>query len=103
MNGYAAEGCLYTKYYDEIQAFRPPLSILIKHIEYIVNLVGVDFVGLGSDFDGIESAPLQLDNVSCYPLITKALVEKGYSEKDIDKILGGNLIRVLKGNEVHSE
>jgi membrane dipeptidase len=103
MNGYAAEGYVYTKYYDEIQAFRPSLSILIKHIEYIINLVGVDFVGLGSDFDGIESAPLQLDNVSCYPLITKALVEKGYSEKDIDKILGGNLIRVLKANEVHSE
>jgi membrane dipeptidase len=43
--------------------------------------------------------PQEMDDVTKYPLITKALVEKGYSEKDIDKILGGNLLRVLKANE----
>jgi len=62
--------------------------------------VGVNYLGLGSDFDGINLIPLQLDDVTTYPLITKALVEKGYSEKDIVKILGSNLLRVLKANEL---
>ena len=80
---------------------RPPLSTLIQHIEYVIKLVGVDYVGLGSDFDGIEFTPLGLDDVSKYPLITKALLEKGYSKKDVTKILGGNLLRVLKANETN--
>jgi membrane dipeptidase len=90
---------LYNKYADEANLMRPPLAILIQHIEYIIKLVGVDYVGLGSDFDGINLTPLQLDDVTTYPLITKALVEKGYSKKDITKILGGNFLRVLKANE----
>jgi membrane dipeptidase len=99
MSDNMVENYLFTTYRNEVQALRPPFSLLMQHIEYIINLVGVDYVGLGSDFDGIESSPLQLDDVTSYPLITKALVEKGYSEKDIDKILGGNLLRVLKANE----
>lgn len=90
---------LYRKYADEANAIRPPLSMLIDHIDYIVKLVGVDYVGLGSDFDGINLTPQQLDDVTNYPVITKALVEKGYTKKDINKILGGNLLRVLKANE----
>jgi membrane dipeptidase len=90
---------LYKKYPAEANLLRPPLSKLIEHIDYIVKLVGVDFVGLGSDFDGINLTPLPLDDVTTYPVITKALVEKGYSEKDIVKILGGNFLRVLKANE----
>ena len=90
---------LYNKYAEEANSMRPPLSMLIQHIEYVINLVGVDYVGLGSDFDGINLTPLQLDDVTTYPLITKALVEKGYSKKDITKILGGNFLRVLKANE----
>ena len=90
---------LNVKYAEESNAMRPPLSMLIDHIEYIIKLVGVDYVGLGSDFDGINSTPLQLDDVTTYPIITKVLVEKGYSKKDISKILGGNFLRVLKANE----
>jgi membrane dipeptidase len=90
---------LYKKYATEAELMRPPLSKLIDHIDYIVNLVGVDYVGLGSDFDGINLTPLQLDDVTTYPLITKALVEKGYSEVAIVKILGSNLLRVLEANE----
>ncbi|WP_347173936.1 dipeptidase [Polaribacter uvawellassae] len=90
---------LYKKYNTEVEAMRPPLSKLMDHIDYIVNLVGVDYVGLGSDFDGINLTPKQLDDVTTYPVITKALVEKGYSEEDIVKILGSNLLRVLKANE----
>jgi membrane dipeptidase len=94
-----AHDYLYNKYVAEANDIRPPFSMVIEHIEYIINLVGVDYVGLGSDFDGINTTPLQLDDVISYPLITKALVEKGHNKKDINKILGGNLLRVLKANE----
>ncbi|MDR6843625.1 dipeptidase [Flavobacterium granuli] len=90
---------LFDKYKSEVQPLRVPFSVLIDNIEYIIKLVGVDYVGLGSDFDGIESPPLQLDDVTKYPLITKALLEKGYSKQDLTKILGGNFLRVLKANE----
>jgi membrane dipeptidase len=90
---------LYSKYAEEANTIRPPLSMLIDHIDYIVKLVGIDYVGLGSDFDGINLTPQQLDDVTTYPLITKALVEKGYSQKDITKILGGNILRVFQANE----
>ena len=97
-NNYALD-YLYYKYAAEANSIRPPLSMVIDHIEYIIRLVGVDYAGLGSDFDGINLTPQQLDDVTTYPLITKALVERGYSRKDITKILGGNLLRVLKANE----
>jgi membrane dipeptidase len=69
---------------------------VIDHIDYIVNLVGIDHVGLGSDFDGIESTPVGLEDISKYPAITKALLDRGYSEKDIKKILGENILRIIK-------
>ena len=87
------------KYPDEINATRPPLSMLMDHLDYIVKLIGTDHVGLGSDFDGIEAGPRELNGVQDFPLITKALVERGYSKKDIEKILGGNFLRVFKANQ----
>lgn len=87
------------KYKYEFEQMRAPFSLLMDHIDYIVKLVGVDYVGLGSDFDGIDSAPVGLDGVEDYPKITEALLKRGYSEKDIDKILGGNFLRVLRANE----
>jgi len=59
-------------------------------------------VGLGSDFDGINITPAHLNDVTDLPLITKMLVEKGYSEKDISNIMGGNFLRVLEDNEKKS-
>ena len=100
MGDFYAMNYLFSKYAAEANSIRPPLSMLIDHIDYIAKLVGVDYVGLGSDFDGINLTPQQLDDVTTYPLITKALVERGYSKKDITKMLGGNLLRVLKANEV---
>jgi len=85
-------------YKTESDKIRPPLSLLIKHIDYIAKLIGVDHVGIGSDFDGAESYPLGMDDVRDYPKITEELLKIGYSEKDIDKILGGNFIRVFKAN-----
>ncbi len=80
----------------EANTVRPPLSLLIDHIDYIVKLVGPDFVGLGADFDGAGAFPQQLDDVTGYPKITAALLKRGYSNEDIKKILGGNVLRVIK-------
>ena len=99
MAEHQVEDFMFRTHKAETDAFRPPFSLVIDHIEYIIKLAGVDYVGLGSDFDGIESAPQQLDDVTSYPLITKALLERGYSKKDVTKVLGGNFLRVLKANE----
>ena len=98
-NMYIAEEMIHAKYHSESQSLRAPFPLLIEHIEYVIKLVGVDYVGIGSDFDGIILPPQQLDDVTNYPLITKALYDKGYNKQDITKILGGNLLRVLKANE----
>jgi membrane dipeptidase len=85
-------------YPGEMNALRPPLSLLIKHIDYMVKLIGVDHVGIGADFDGAESYPLQMDDVRGYPLIVTELEKLGYSRADIEKIAYKNFIRVLKAN-----
>lgn len=72
------------------------LDDLIEHIDYIKNLVGVDYIGLGSDFDGGITPPIDLYDATCYPILTRKLAEKGYTEQDIRKILGLNFLRVLK-------
>jgi len=87
------------KYKNEIDDARPTLAQLLDHLDHIVKLIGVDHVGLGSDFDGINSTPRELNDVADMPLITKALIERGYSKKDIKKILGENFIRVFKENQ----
>ena len=89
---------IHEKYKEEIDSTRPSLSLLIDHLDHIVNLIGVDHVGIGSDFDGINSSPRELNDVTDMPLITKELLRRGYSKKDIFKILGGNFIRVFDAN-----
>jgi membrane dipeptidase len=73
-----------------------PVDILIDHIDYIVKLVGVDYAALGSDFDGGVYTPNEIYDATCYPVITKKLVERGYKEKEIRKILGLNFLRVFR-------
>ena len=90
------------KYKTDFEQMRAPLSLLFDHIDYIVKLVGVDYVGLGSDFDGIDSPPKGLDGVEDYPKITAELFRRGYSKKEIKKILGGNFLRVFKANDNHT-
>lgn len=94
-----AQAEISSRYSKQINEMRPPLSLLIDHIDYMVKLAGAEHVGLGADFDGAESYPQQLDDVSKYPLITEALLKRNYSGKDIIKILGGNFIRILKENQ----
>jgi len=74
----------------------PKIETLIDHIDYVAKLVGVDYVGLGSDFDGASSYPQGLEDVTGLPLITYHLLKRGYKEKDIKKILGGNFLRVFR-------
>jgi membrane dipeptidase len=76
---------------------RPPLKSLIDHIDHIAKTAGIDHVGLGSDFDGVSGAtPEGIDSAADLPKITQALLDRGYNEKEIHKILGGNLLRVFR-------
>ena len=83
----------------ESDKMRPPMSLLIKHIDYIAKLIGVDHVGIGSDFDGAPSYPTGMDDVRDYHKIAEELLKIGYSEADVAKIFGGNFLRVLKANK----
>jgi membrane dipeptidase len=68
---------------------------IVEHIEHVIKVAGVEHVGLGSDFDG-ATMPYGMDDASMLPHITQALLDKGYAERDIEKILGGNLLRVME-------
>src|SRR5262249_9375435 len=72
---------------------------VVDHIEHIIKVAGIDHVGIGSDFDGITSCPRQLEDVSCFPYITQELVNRGHSREAIHKILGGNVLRVMRDAE----
>jgi len=75
----------------------PGLSLVVDHIDHAVRVAGVDHVGIGSDFDGIPLTPAGLEDISALPNITDELIKRGYSSKDIGKIMGGNLFRVISG------
>jgi membrane dipeptidase len=85
-------------YANEMNKVRPTLSQLVDHIDYIVKLVGDNYVGIGSDYDGVNSLPVGMDDVTTYPKITEELRRRGYSNKSIRKILGGNVMRVIEAN-----
>lgn len=78
---------------------RVPLARLVEHIEHIASVAGIDHVGLGSDFDGLptlESVPAGMDDVAALPNLTAELVRRGHSDDDVRKILGENLLRVMR-------
>jgi membrane dipeptidase len=76
----------------------PPVYVsrIVDHIDHVVKLVGIDHVGIGSDFDGVQAVPADLKSVADLPNLTKELLKRGYSQADIDKILGGNMLRVME-------
>jgi len=84
---------------DKLEAANPlpplPISKLIDHIDHIVQVAGIDHVGIGADFDGANDMPEGAQDVSMLPNITYELLKRGYSERDIRKILGENLLRVM--------
>lgn len=103
--GKAPEGNLSTwNQYDKLTPenrlkANAPMECLLDHIDYLVEKVGIDHVAIGSDFDGIESPPQGLEDVSKFPALTKALLERGYTEDQIAKVMGLNFLRLLKENE----
>ena len=75
------------------------ISDVVAHIEHVIKLVGVNYVGLGSDYDGVgDSLPTSMKDVASYPNLIAALLAKGYSAADIEKVMGGNLLRVWQAN-----
>jgi len=72
---------------------------LVDHIEHLAHVAGVDHVGIGSDYDGVPMLPEQLEDVSCYPYITQELLDRGWSERDVRKVLGNNVLRALRQAE----
>ena len=79
------------------------LDEVLDHFDRVVSLVGIDHVGIGSDYDGVgDTLPIGLKDVSSYPNLIQGLLERGYSQKDIEKILGGNLMRVWRQVEEYA-
>lgn len=86
-----------TDSYDPTQPQPPTLDMLIDHIDYIVKQIGIDYVGLGSDFDGFTGLPpVGLPDAAHLPNLTTRLLERGYAPADVSKILGGNWLRVIR-------
>lgn len=79
------------------------LDTVLDHIDHVVKLVGIDYVGIGSDYDGVgDSLPVGLKDVASYPNLIEGLLQRGYSEADIVKILSGNLLRVWREVEQYA-
>ena len=81
---------------DDAKFARGTYRDVADHIDHIVKVAGIDHVGIGSDFDGISQWPVGLDDVSSYPRLTDELLRRGYSEADVHKILGGNVLRAFR-------
>jgi membrane dipeptidase len=79
----------------ELDIDRGTVADVADHIEYLRDLAGVDHVGLGGDYDGVDALPAGLEDVSCYPAITAELLSRGWSEADVRKVLGENAVRAL--------
>jgi membrane dipeptidase len=86
---------------EEFAKRLPPVAVsrLVDHIDHVVKLVGVDHVGIGSDFDGVQSTLSDLADISQLPNLTRELLRRGYSENDVVRILGGNMLRVMEANQ----
>lgn len=72
---------------------------LLEHIDYVKNFIGVEYVGIGADYDGVDRTPVGAEDVSKFPHIFAALLDIGWTEAELIKLAGGNIMRVLKENE----
>lgn len=96
----------YKEMFEIWQKYSPPppkIDKLIEHIEHIIKIAGIDYVGIGSDFEGAGTFMDGLKDVSELPNLTYELLKRGYSKKDVEKILGLNFLRVLKDTEEVSQ
>jgi membrane dipeptidase len=81
----------------------PTLADVVAQIDHAVKIGGIDHVGIGTDFDGVDCVPSDLGSYDKFPALTRALLEKGYSAGDIKKIYGGNLLRVMRAVEKRAD
>ena len=72
------------------------IYIVLEHVNYIRNLIGVDYIGIGGDYNGVSEMPEGLENVSKYPNLFAVLLEQNWTEEDLGKIASGNILRVWK-------
>ncbi len=103
------EGTILSQDFDAAYRAKNPypfasLAQVLDHIDHVVELIGIDYVGIGSDYDGVgDSLPIGLKDVSSYPNLVQGLMNRGYSDKDIKKILSGNMLRVWKQAEQYAK
>jgi membrane dipeptidase len=92
----------WKRYEAEHPTPRGNVATVADHIDHVVKVAGIDHVGIGADYDGVSVLPEGLEDVSCYPHLTAELLRRGYSETDLKKILGGNVLRVMRDVEAIS-
>ena len=80
----------------ELQFIAPSIDIFIDHIEYIIKLAGIDYVAIGCDYDGLDCLPKEMTDCRDHIKILETLDQRGYSERDIEKVMGLNLLRVIE-------
>ncbi|PEN10401.1 peptidase M19 [Longibacter salinarum] len=99
--GWAEDDPRAVAYYDSVRSANPVGTVtdVADHIDHVVNIAGIDHVGLGSDYDGVFSLPRGLQDASTYPNLVEELLRRQYSDEDIAKILGGNALRVWRENK----
>ncbi|MCU1320598.1 MAG: Membrane dipeptidase [Acidobacteriaceae bacterium] len=93
------------KIMQEANSKLPPATLadVVAHIDHAVQIGGIDHVGIGTDFDGVGCVPAELSSYDKFPVLTRALLEKGYTAEDIKKIYGGNLLRVMRAVEKEAQ
>ncbi|MEP1470423.1 MAG: dipeptidase [Halieaceae bacterium] len=90
-------------YFEANPPIRPTLNQVADHIDYVRDLIGIDHIGIGADYDGMPPGPIGLEDVSTYPALFSELLRRGYSDEDVAKIAGKNILRVMREAEAVSK
>jgi membrane dipeptidase len=99
MDNPAALRALRDEILDGVEVPRPSVADVADHVEHIVRVAGIDHVGIGGDFDGSVIWPIGLEDVSCYPNLFAELIDRGWTDDDLAKLAGGNILRVMRAAE----
>lgn len=99
------KGCNTSECLEALAAESPKANVghVVEHIEYVRDLVGIDHVGIGSDYYGSADMPIGLEDVSKYPNLFVALIQKGWPDEDLKKLAGENILRVIRTNETNAK
>ena len=101
--GDPAAGAAALKAWDAANpAPQTPIGIAADHIDHIKKTIGVDHIGIGGDYDGMDATPVGLEDVTGYPRLFAELARRGYTQAELEKIASGNMLRVLKAAEAYA-